>query len=240
MTTNDRAPRALLIREKLESAEQALVTLESEIGPIACDEAEGKPGAAAKLAALNSKISEARRARHQMRSALRFALQADRKENAASAARMRSQQMTEFTSKMKDRASAMDAVLAAAAAMAKAYGDFSEATLKAAISTPSGTSVPPMAIGPSGAYGPAFGPCERLVLAELYRLAPERADGIGRFVLPFAKPTSELLRHKPEAIPSGIDEFRAADKAIVSEIEAQVGALADREMTIASTEKEAA
>jgi hypothetical protein len=77
-------------------------------------------------------------------------------------------------------------------------------------------------------------------LAELYRLAPERADGIGRFVLPFAKPTSELLRHKPEAIPSGIDEFRAADKAIVSEIEAQVGALADREMTIASTEKEAA
>jgi len=234
------AQRAPLIREKLEAAEQALVALESEIGPLACDEAEGKQGAAAKLAALNSRIDAAQRTRHQLRNALRFASQSDRKENASAAARMRSEQLAEFKNNCQAREKAMLAVLEAAATMAKAYGEYSEATLKAAISTPSGTSIPPMAIGPSGLYGPAFGPCERLILAELYRLAPARADAIGRFVLPFAVPTSEMVRHQPEAIPSGIDEFRAADQAIVREIEAQVGALADREMTIASTEKEAA
>jgi hypothetical protein len=219
------ARRAPAVAEQLASVEGVLAQLESQIAQCALDESEGVSGAAAKMTALNAKVSAQRAERHKKRQAHRLALALDRKTDAAAAARMRSEQLANFKANCQAREQAMTAVLTAASAMAKAFGDFSEATLKAAISTPSGTSVPPMAIGPSGAYGPAFGPCERLVLAELYRLAPERADGIGRFVLPFAKPTSELLRHKPEAIPPGIDEFRAADQAIVREIEAQVGAL---------------
>jgi hypothetical protein len=238
--TNDRAPRAPAVAAKLAEAEAQLLELEAAVAPLALAESEGVAGAKRDLQSIESKIEAAKRTRHQLRSAHRHALELDRKANAAAADRMRSQQMTAFKANCQAREQAMTAVLTAASAMAKAYGDYSEATLKAAISTPSGTSVPPMAIGPNGVYGPAFGPCERLILAELYRLAPERSDGIGRFVLPFARPTSEMLRHQPEAIPPGIGEFIAADQAIIRELEAQVGALADREMTIASTEKEAA
>jgi hypothetical protein len=52
-------PRAPNVREKLDEAERVLAALENEIGPLACDEAEGAPGAAAKLQALNSKINAA-------------------------------------------------------------------------------------------------------------------------------------------------------------------------------------
>ena len=79
-----------------------------------------------------------------------------------------------------------------------------------------------MAIGPGGVYGPAFGPCERVILAECWRLAPQRNDGIGRFVLPFAKPASEMVRDKPEAIRPGIEELRAADQAILASVVAQI------------------
>ena len=61
----DYAPRAPLIRAKLEGADQALAALESEIGPIACDEAEGKAGAAAKMLAVNNKINAAQAERGQ-------------------------------------------------------------------------------------------------------------------------------------------------------------------------------
>jgi hypothetical protein len=60
------------------------------------------------------------------------------------------------------------------------------------------------------------------VLAELYRLAPERQDGVGRFVFPFCKPSSEQTRGQPAAIKPGIEELVAADNAIIAEIEAQV------------------
>jgi hypothetical protein len=82
----------------------------------------------------------------------------------------------------------------------------------------------------------------RLILAELYRLAPEREDGIGRFVLPFAKPSSEQFRGNPTAIPAGIDELRAADNAIVADIAQQIEKLDEAAMrfALATDRKDAA
>jgi hypothetical protein len=234
------APRAPAVAVKLAEADALLSELEASVAPLALAESEGVVGAKRDLQALESKIEAAKRERHKLRSAHRHALDLDRKANASAAARMRSEQLAAFRSEMQTREKEMVAVLEAAATMAKAYGRYSESTLSAQIAVPSGTSIPPMAIGPNGLYGPAFGPCERLILAELYRLAPSRADGIGRFVLPFSKPTSEMVRLKPEAIPPGIDEFIAADEAIIRELESQVLALADREMTIASQTEKAA
>jgi hypothetical protein len=146
---------------------------------------------------------------------------------------MRSEQLVEFKRQFAAREKAMAAVLKAAADMAAAYGEYSEATLLSVGAVPSGTNVPPMSIGPDGLYGAAFGPCDRLILGELFRLAPGRHDGVGRFVLPFAKPPSEMVRGKPEAIPAGIDEMRAADDAIIADIAKQIEHLDEAAMRFA-------
>jgi hypothetical protein len=189
--------------------------------------AERKPGAADKLAAHRTKIDVAKTAAFDLRAALRLAERIDRQAVAAGAAHMRADQLAEFRKEFAAREKAMEAVLEAAAAMAKAYGEYSEATLRALAATPTGTVIPAMFMGPENSYGPAFGPGERMVLAELYRLSPERSDGIGRFVLPFAKPSSEMVRNKPEEMPAGMDELRAAHEAIIANVALQIERLDD-------------
>jgi hypothetical protein len=80
-------------------------------------------------------------------------------------------------------------------------------------------------------YGPAFGQCDRLLLAELWRLAPDRAGG--RFTMPFAKPMS-MFNQNPAEQPRGMDEFRAAHQAILADVARQIAELNGRGMTAAS------
>jgi hypothetical protein len=94
-----------------------------------------------------------------------------------------------------------------------------------------------MAIGENGSYGAVFGPCERLILAELYRLAPEREDGIGRFILPFAKSPNVMLTGKPSAIRPGIDEMRDAHASIISDIARQIEKLDEAAMRFALADR---
>ena len=232
--TNTLPPRAPAVREKLGRAEEVLAQLEADVAALALDASEGVAGAEKALAAHRSRIEMAERQESEMRRAVALAERLDRQANAAAGAAMRAAQMSEFTATFDEREKEMGAVLAAAAAMAKAYGRFSEATLRAAAVVPSGTSVPVMAIGPQGVYGPAFGPAGNLILAEFYRLAPERKDGVGRFLLPFCKPMSELTRLQPQAIPAGIDEFTAADKAILADIAIQIERLNGRDLDAAT------
>ena len=226
-----RAPAA---REKLNSADGVLAELEATVGALALEASESVAGAEKALAAHRSKIEMAERQASEMRRAVALAERLDREAVAAGAATMRAEQLSELTAAFADREKEMGAVLAAAAAMAKAYGRFSEATLRAVAVVPSGTVVPVMGIGPHGVYGPAFGPAGNLILAEFYRLAPERKDGVGRFLLPFCKPMSELTRLQPQAIPAGIDEFTAADKAILADIAIQIERLNGRDLDVAT------
>jgi hypothetical protein len=174
-----------------------------------------------RLAGLRDQIATAARDVTELERAHELAARLDRESSAASAASMRADQLEAFKSAMGACEETIGAVLEAAAAMASAYGKYSEATLSAQIAVPAGTVIPMMLVGPNGLYGHAFGPCERLILAELWRLGPERGDGIGRIVLPFAKSVS-VLSTNHRALPPGIDEMRAANGAIVADIEAQV------------------
>lgn len=219
------APRAPAVREKLDCALGALAELEEQVAEYALEAAERKAGAADKLAGHRAKIEAAKTAADELAAALRLAEKLDRRNAAAGAAEMRAEQLAEFKKEFAAREKAMGAVLDAAAAMAKAYGEYSEATLRALAAAPTGTVIPPMFMGPENSYGPAFGPGERMILAELYRLSPERSDGIGKFVLPFARPSSEMTRNKPEEMPAGIDELRAAHEAIISSVARQVDRL---------------
>lgn len=227
------AQRAPAVREKLECALGALVELEEQVAEYALDAAERKPGAADKLSGHRAKIAAAQTAADELRSALRLAEKLDRKNQVAAATRMRSEQLEVFTKEMTEREKAMDVVLKAGAEMAAAYGRYSEATLRVLAAVPVGTAVPMMSIGSEGFGGPAFGTLERLILAEFYRLAPERSDGVGRFVVPFAKPSSEQFRGNAGAIRPGIEELRDADAAIVADISKQIDKLNDEAMRAA-------
>jgi hypothetical protein len=231
--------RAPAVQAKLDESLAALAELRAEIAAHALAAAEGRPGAAAKLTMLRSKIDAEQSTVDELQAALRLALRLDRQAAVSAVCRMRIDQLASFRAAMAERGGAMAAVLKAAADMAAAYGDYSEATLLAATVVPSGTTVPQMSIGGVGLYGAAFGPCERLILAELYRLAPDRRDGVGRFVLPFAKPPSEQFRGNHTAVPAGIDELRAADEAIIADITKQIENLdaAAMRFALASTDR---
>jgi hypothetical protein len=234
----DEGPRAPLVIVKLDGARAVLAALETEVGELALEAVERKPGAADRLTAHRAKIAAAKTAVAELEAALRLAERLDRQTAAEAVEMMRAEQLADFKRHMAARQGAMAAVLEAAATMAQAYGDYSEATLAAQIFAPTGTTIPVMTIGPNGMFGPAFGRCERLVLGELFRLAPHRVDGVGRFVLPFAESPNEMVRHQPEAIPPGLEEFRAAAEVIVAEIERQMDHL--NNSARAAIEREAA
>jgi hypothetical protein len=225
----DHAARAPAAREKLVIAEEVLAHLEVDVGAMVLEASEGKAGAEKALAAHRSKIELAERHVSEMRRAVLVAEKFDREATAAEAAAMRASQMESFKSHIAARAKSMAVVLEAAAAMAKAYGEYSEATLAAANTPPSGTSIPVKMIGVEGFAGPAFGPCDKLILAELYRLAPERCDRAGRFILPFAKAPRLMDILAFDRIRAGIDELADADRAIILDIEAQLARLDEAE-----------
>lgn len=241
MTTT--APRAPGIAEKLEAARAILAAHNGEVAQTVLDAAENVPGATKRLCDLRANISTAELAVFELEKAHELAARIDRQSDVAAATRMRGEQLVEFKKAMTAREKAMARVLELFGEAAKEYGRYSEETLRAAVAVPSGTVAPPMMIGTTDGFaGNAFGPCERLILAELYRLAPEREDGVGRFVMPFAKPPNEQTRGQPAAIKPGIDELLAADKAIIADIAQQIENLDEAAMrfALAADRKDAA
>ncbi|OAF17852.1 hypothetical protein [Bradyrhizobium neotropicale] len=228
--------RAPAIAQKLEAARSVRASIDPEIAQAALEAAEGARGADKRLADLRARVAMADREVAELEKAHALAARLDRQAAVQAVAEMRAEQLADFKVNMEQREKAMAKVMEAAALMAKAYAEYSEATLAAQIAMPTGTSIPVMAVGPDGVYGPVFGPCERLILSELWRLAPPRSDGIGRFFVPFAKPTVELFRRQPEAMPAGIDELRSANQAIVIDVEKQVAKMNESAMAAASKE----
>jgi hypothetical protein len=216
------SPRAPAVAAKLADAKDILVELTHDLAELALEASEGKAGAEKALAAHRSKIEAAERNVAELRGAVALAERLDRQNAADGVGRMRADQLRDFRTAMAARRKAMAVVLEAAATMAKAYGEYSEATLAAAIATPAGTVAPQVAMGRTGELGPSFGPCERLLLAELWRLGPDRKDGVGRFIVPFAKAAPLMTTSNPRDLPVGIDEFRKADEVIIAEIEKQL------------------
>ncbi|HEU4805554.1 hypothetical protein [Nitrobacter vulgaris] len=229
--------RAPPIAEKLEAARSVLAALEGELAQHVLDAAEGSPGSAKRLAELRSQLATSESAVAELEKALELARRIDRQAVAGAATEMRAAQLIAFKAAMATRDHAMSRTLEAAAAMAIAYGEYSEATLTASAAIPTGTVMPAMNMGPNGLFGAAFGQCERLLLTELFRLAPRRADGSGTLLLPFAKPSAEAFRNHPEKIPAAVEEFMRASDAIVRDIERQVEKFDQAAMRAALTEQ---
>ncbi|HEV2156354.1 hypothetical protein [Bradyrhizobium sp.] len=214
--------RSPAVRQKLEAAEAELAALDAEVAALTLDDVEEKPGARKALTAHRSSIQAAERRVDELRRALVLAEKVDRIADVYAATAMRTEQLGEFQKAFAAREAAMEGVLKAAADMADAFGRYSEATQRAVVAVPTGCNVPQMAVGPHGAYGAIFGPCENLIVAEMWRLAPDRKDGVGRWLLPFAKPVQEMVRNKPEAMPEGMTEFKAAHAAIIATVSQQI------------------
>jgi hypothetical protein len=225
-------PRAPAARAKLAGAEAVLAELEQHTAILALEMSEGKTGSEKAMASHRSKIEAAKKQVNDLRKATELAERLDREADAVAAAAMRASQLTVFEKAMAGRLQAMTSALEALTAFAIAYSAYSQATLTAMESIPAGTIAPQVAMGPLGAYGASWSNCSRMLEAELYRVAPERADGVGRLVAPLAKaPLHSDTNYK--VLPKAIDEFRKADATVLAEIARQVSDLDKRAMTAA-------
>ena len=225
-------PRAPAAQAKLNQIEASLKDLQAETAILSLEEFEQKPGAAKALSQHRAKIEAVERQASELRQAVKLAEILDRQAIANAAAKSRGEQLTLFKAAMAGREKAMAKALDALAVFAIEYGAYSQATLTAMESIPAGTIAPMVAMGPLGGLGASWSNCERLLLGELFRIAPDRADGTGRFIAPFAKaPLHSDLNHR--SLPAAIDEFRKADAAVLAEIQRQVSDLDKRAMTAA-------
>ncbi|WGR91852.1 hypothetical protein MTX26_15940 [Bradyrhizobium sp. ISRA443] len=219
-------PRAPSVHAKLDGALAAVAVLETETAELALAAAENKPGAAGKLAVHREKTALAESRVREMRSALDLAVRLDRESVASVAASERAERLTAFKSHMAARDQAVEALMSAAATMAAAFGDYIEATRGAKETLPAGVAFPLVGIGPLGLGGRSDGPLDLLILAELHRLAPLRQPKTNDFVaLPFARPLWPADTLDPSATPAALDEYRAAARVVVDDIEKQIDAL---------------
>jgi hypothetical protein len=218
---------AARIEHDLENARRRLVDTSKEIGDLIAIGGNDK-----RLTVLRRERDEARNAVEEMEAGLAVSQRRDREAIASAAATSRAEQLAVFKTAMAGRERAMAKALDALGVFARAYADYSQATLTAMESIPSGTHAPQVAMGPLGGYGSSWSNCERMLLAELFRIAPERKDGIGRLIAPFAKaPLHSDTNHR--TLPDAISEFRKADATVLAEIARQVSDLDKRAMIAA-------
>jgi len=234
------APRAPGIQIKLDQAIEALADLERRGAELVLEAAEGKAGAEKLLAAHRDRAELAQKQVSELRGALVLAERLDREAAAQQSAAVRATQLAAFAAAMAARERAMSSMLEAVGAMAAAFHTYAKATLEAQLSVPFGASLPIMNMGVLGNMGSAFGSGEALIAAELFRVAPAREDGRGRWAVPFARSPSPLQNDHRKLNP-GVDEFRSANDAILRSVEQQVAALDQQQMAAAaSAEKDAA
>ncbi len=230
-----RAPAA---REKLQLAEAVLAELEADVALLALEASEGKSGVDKALASQRSKIEAAVRSVSELKRAVTLAEKLDRQTAAGEAARMRADQLAAFHKHGKERLAAAEEILKAAAVMALAMQRYGIATQQMVGVVPAGTALPIMSLGQNGIYGGALGNLELLLTSEFYRLGAGLEPFNGqRFYIPFAKqPTLGSTDHR--VMQSGIDAFRDAQAAIVTEIEGQIAKIDATDMSTAAAKPE--
>jgi hypothetical protein len=229
--------RAPQVAAKLEAARSVLQALESEVGQAALEATEDKPGSAERLAGLRQQIADAERGVSEMERAHQLAQLLDREALARGAIAMRAEQLAAFKRHVTAREKHFAVALTHAAEMAKAYRQFlleSEGMISV---LPSGTAFPTLAIGELGLGGNLLGGCDKLLLAEMFRLGAQ-PDGSGRVgILPFVKPLLVTQRGQPEKIPPSLDLLQESHDGLIKEIEAQVRRLDEKLMHTASAPK---
>jgi hypothetical protein len=226
-------PRAPAIAAKLNQAEALLKELEQETAILSLEEFEGKPGAAKALASHRAKLEMAELQASELRQAVALAERLDREAVANAAVASRAEQFARFQKPMAASDKKMAKMLGTVALLSSEFADFCEDRLEAAQATPGGTSPALVNMGPNNTYGATWSDCGRLIQAELWRTAPLRRDGKGRFVLPFATPPIHSSTDHT-TLPPAIDEFRRAEQIVISDMARQVSDLDKRELSAAT------
>lgn len=224
-------PHAPAAAERLAAAEASLAQLETEIGPLALAASEGESSASKKLAALEERISIARREVQKLEAAHRHAILIDRRNDAAAAAKMRHEQLAIFEASAAARIAAMTEVLDLIGKAAKAYDRYVTETQKMVIAVPTGTHLPVMALG-DGSGGSWLGDGDVLIGREAYRMA-----GVAR--LPFARAPALSDGHNAGAISPGSGLLADAQQAALREIKGQISRIDQADMRSATTLQEA-
>jgi hypothetical protein len=226
-------PRAAAAKAKLKQAEGVLSDLEMETAILSLEAFEGRAGAQKALDIHLAKIEAAHRQVSQLKAATELAEKLDRQAIANAAVASRAEQFALFQKPMAASDKKMAEMLETAALLASQYAAFCEYRLEAAQAMPGGTSAPLIGMGPFNVYGASWSDCGRLIEAELFRTAPLRRDGAGRFVLPFATPpVHSSSDHR--SLPAAIDEWSKAEAAVIAEIQRQCSDLDKRELSAAT------
>ncbi len=220
--------RAPQVAVKLEAARSALQSLESEVGQAALEATEDQPGSDQRLAGLRQQITDAERSVAELKRAHQLAQLLDREALALGAIAMRAEQLAAFKKHVTAREKHFAVALSHAAELAKAFRQFLFESEGMVSVLPSGTAFPALAVGELGLGGNLLGGCDKLLLAEMFRLGavPDANGRIG--ILPFAKPTIMTQRGQPDKIPPSLEVLQEAHDALIREIEAQVQRLDEK------------
>jgi hypothetical protein len=230
-------PRAPAAQLKLKQAAAVLADLEQETAILSLEAFEGRSGAQKALDIHLAKIEAAQRQVSQLKAATELAERLDREAGASAAAVSLSEQAKVFRTDMEDREGDYIAALDLIGRAADRLVSYARKTLKAGGSVPSGCTVPVMMIG-GQKQEHAFGFCEALLRAEIYRHLPTPRHGELPLRLPFAE-HPRMGHTDPASIRPGAEEFHDANEAIIKSIEAQVSAICARQMQAASAPKAA-
>jgi hypothetical protein len=199
----DKAPHwpiAPAVAEKLAAAEQHRADLESEIAVVALDAALERPGAAAKLSALEKQINVARDRCSQLSAASRLAKQRDSRMEIQATAKARQAQVATMQRHADARLKAMEDFSRSIKPAADAYAKFLTETDNMANAAPTGILQQAiiwdlLETMLDGQVWPAS--VDIIAAGEIYR---HSAAAKGRALMPGASPPTMQLRDMPDKI----------------------------------------
>jgi hypothetical protein len=218
-------PIAPAVAEKLASAEQHRASLESEIASVALDAALERPGAAAKLSALEKQITVARDKCSQLSAASRLAQQRDSRVEAQAVAKARLAQVATMQRHADARLKAMEEFSRSIKPAAEAYARFLIETDNMANAAPTGILQQTiiwdlLETMLEGQVWPAS--VDVIASGEMYR---HSAAMKARALMPGAKPPIDKLRGQPEAIEPIAEGVKRLNDYLISLFRDQIEAI---------------
>lgn len=237
-TARAEGPRAPAVHAKLDAALAVLTDMDMQVGELALEAVERKPGAAEKLTAHRAKIEAAKTAVAELRAAVELAERLDREADAVAAVKMRKEQFAVMQQKAKARLAEVEKMTTAVATMAECMSRYAILTNEMITALPTGTVLPVVGMGKNNWAGNWLGNLSLLLAGEAWRLAKPDAQGRGAR-LPFAAPPSTDAQNDPAAIEPALSLMEQAQSYVLAEIAAQLEKLHRDQIEIANQRKAA-
>lgn len=207
----------LALTRKIEQAEAQRVAIEQGLAEATLAEEMDRPGATAKRLRLETDLAAAVATIDRLKRARALSEEQERRAEAAAEAKRKAELIAEFAKVGESRLDAWTKTCAALKTAAREYARFMTETDRMAVKLPTGVlgqvfwnDLP--ALLPDGRAFPA--PIERILAAEMFRIAPAGDDG-KRWRLPGAAPLIDLLRLQPDKHEPAIEAVKRANAYLV-------------------------